>query len=81
MTDLRRGFTGLTATVQTVPEQNLFSGSDALKALVVGDSVSYEIEANYSEQWLLPPSLEDLLAAGHPARLVQEFVDAVDLKG
>jgi transposase len=43
--------------------------------------VSYEIEANYSEQWLLPPSLEDLLAAGHPARLVREFVDAVDLKG
>ena len=41
----------------------------------------YEIDANYKEQWLFPPSLEDLVAAGHPARLVREFVEAVDLKG
>jgi transposase len=42
--------------------------------------MSNGIEADYSEQWLFPPSLEDLLPASHAARLVREFVDAVDLE-
>jgi transposase len=42
--------------------------------------MSYAIEANYEKQWLFPPSLEDLLGADHPARMVREFVDAQDLE-
>lgn len=30
------------------------------------------------QQWLLPPSLDDALAANHPARFVAAFVDAID---
>jgi transposase len=40
-----------------------------------------EIEANYNETWLFPPSLEDLLPAAHPARMVREFIEGQDLKG
>jgi transposase len=42
--------------------------------------MSYEIEPNYETQWLFPPSLEDLLPANHPARMVREFVDAQELE-
>src|SRR6266699_2812746 len=43
--------------------------------------MSYEKDVDYREQWLFPPALEDLLPAGHPARMVREFVEALDLKG
>lgn len=42
--------------------------------------MSYEIRADYSKQWLLPPALEDFVPQGHPARLVRDLVDAMDLK-
>src|SRR5215475_2922100 len=51
--------------------------------IVPGDienaGMSYEKYANYDQQWLFPPSLEDLLPAGHVARMVREFVVAQEM--
>jgi len=39
-----------------------------------------KIDANYQEQFLLPPSIEDWISVDHPARFIREFVDQIDLR-
>ena len=36
---------------------------------------------NREQIWMLPPSLDEMLEAGHPARFAAEFVDALDDDG
>lgn len=38
-----------------------------------------EIDADYSQQFLLPPSLEDWVSSDHPARFIRLFVESLKL--
>ena len=38
-------------------------------------------DTDREQMWLLPPTLDELLPPGHPARFVAGFVDAFDKRG
>ncbi len=42
--------------------------------------MSYEIRADYGEQFLFPPAVEDWVERDHPARFIRDLVDSMDLK-
>ena len=42
--------------------------------------MSNEIKADYDQEFLLPPSLEDWVPEDHPVRFIREFVDSMDLE-
>ena len=39
-----------------------------------------EIRADYSQTFLLPPSLEDWVGSDHPARFIRDFVESLDFE-
>lgn len=41
--------------------------------------MSYEIEPDRTQTFLLPPALDDWIPADHPARFIASFVESVDL--
>lgn len=41
--------------------------------------ITYKIDANYAEQVLLPPALEDWVGEDHPACFIREVVAQLDL--
>lgn len=42
--------------------------------------MSREIRADYSQTFLLPPSLEDWVGPDHPARFIRDFVESLDFE-
>jgi len=42
--------------------------------------MSYEIHADHTQQFLLPPALEDWVPCDHPVRFIRDFVAQLDLK-
>jgi len=42
--------------------------------------MSQEIKADYSQDFLFPPSLDDWVPLDHPVRFIRMFVDSLDLE-